>query len=219
MGEVDDSCVYPFACSKVYDLRQYTDGTKWGPFMNDGSARVDWEKLEAILIVLGYNIQKRRLDTQYTIFANLWDMPFGGTWPNSYLAWPEGVERTPLQLRDPYDVSGTWIRMVCFVDYSHFFDYNFPLGADIADNVPRQPIEAREATRVILMRIHVTNIEPPGEEDGQELPVVHFTGVSQAVDGSGDDDHANSGIRGEPGIPSDLGRIGGAWAAFSRTVD
>ena len=38
------SRMYPFACSKVYDLRQYSARTMWGPFLDDCSMRVDWEK-------------------------------------------------------------------------------------------------------------------------------------------------------------------------------
>lgn len=34
------------------------------------------------------------------------------------------------------------------------------------------------------MELTVTNIEPPGEEDGQRLPVVTFTGRSRLLDAS-----------------------------------
>lgn len=53
-----------------------------------------------------------------------------------------------------------------------------------------------EATRLIMMRIHVTSIEEPGPEDGQDLPVVHFQGVSRSLDDSFDN-NANSDIRGK----------------------
>ena len=46
------------------------------------------------------------------------------------------------------------------------------------------------------MKLYVTSIEPPGPEDGQELPVVHFEGESMSIDASMDE-NANSGIRGE----------------------
>lgn len=46
------------------------------------------------------------------------------------------------------------------------------------------------------MRIHVTSIEEPGPEDGQDLPVVHFQGVSRSLDDSFDN-NANSDIRGK----------------------
>lgn len=45
------------------------------------------------------------------------------------------------------------------------------------------------------MEIRVTKVEPPGPDDGQELPVVHFKGVSRSMH-SNWDPNANSGIRG-----------------------
>ncbi len=47
--------LHPYARSRVYDLRRYTAANMWGPFMDDGSARVDWEKVQAIMIDLAYN--------------------------------------------------------------------------------------------------------------------------------------------------------------------
>lgn len=46
------------------------------------------------------------------------------------------------------------------------------------------------------MKAQVTAVNPPEPYDGQELPVVHFMGVSRALDGSWDD-NSNSDIRGE----------------------
>ncbi len=104
------SRMYPFACSKVYDLRQYTDKTRWGPFMNDDSDRIDWEKVEAILLVLRSNIRSKGLDG-FPVFANFWSTPFAGTWPNSYVPMPLYRELGSLDMDDPYGVSGTWIRV------------------------------------------------------------------------------------------------------------
>lgn len=44
----------------------------------------------------------------------------------------------------------------------------------------------------------MTKIEPPGPNDGQELPVVYFEGVSKSMHSSWDP-NANSGIRGSHG--------------------
>jgi hypothetical protein len=107
-GRTRSSRVYPFACSKVYDLRQYTLRTRWGPFMNDGSDRVDWEKVEAILIVLGNNIRHKLLNSRP--FRDTWESPFSGSWPNSYVPTP-GRQLSSLDLEDPYGVSGTWLRV------------------------------------------------------------------------------------------------------------
>lgn len=109
-GRLRSSRMYPFACSKVYDLRQYTMRSRWGPFMADGSDRVDWEKVEAVLLVLRNNIRNKELD-KFPIFANFWNKPFAGSWPESYLPMPINREIAPVEIRDPYDVSGTWLRV------------------------------------------------------------------------------------------------------------
>jgi hypothetical protein len=82
------------------------------------------------------------------------------------------------------------------LDYSDFFHYNFSMEELVPGNAPRPPLNVGEATRLIIMKLHVTSIEPPGPDDGQALPVVHFAGESRAIDNSFDD-NANSGIRGE----------------------
>lgn len=70
----------------------------------------------------------------------------------------------------------------------------------MAPGQPRPAIDVGEATRLIVMRVHVTSIEPPGPDDGQELPVVHFSGASRSLDNFLDD-NANSGLRGKAHDP------------------
>ncbi|KAI1207948.1 uncharacterized protein F4807DRAFT_160003 [Annulohypoxylon truncatum] len=203
----------PWACSKVYDLRQYTDNTNWGPFMDDSTDRVDWEKVEAIMIVIGSNLKKLGL-TKFPVCKNFWDLPFAGTWPGSYKALPVVHEPEPLDLQDPYGITGTWLRVVCFLDYTDFFAYNFTSEAQPAVDEPRPPIDVGEATRLILMKIRVTRIEAPGPDDGQELPVVHFEGISRSLDDSYDE-NANSDLRGMRGSVR-LTREGEVrWTTFS----
>ncbi|KAM4057001.1 F-box-like domain-containing protein [Hirsutella rhossiliensis] len=191
LGRLRSTRTYPYAVSKVYDLRQYTVLTRWGPFMNDATGRVDWEKVEAILVVLGQNLNQRRVTK---LFGDVWDCPFSGSWPKSYIPSPT-VELSPLEASDPYGVTGTWYRAICYLDYNDFFKYNFPVGVDIPDDAPRPPLSVGEEMRLIIMRARVTAIQSPGPDDGQELPVVHFTGVSRPLDGSWDD-NANSDLRG-----------------------
>lgn len=110
--------VYPYAASKVYDLRQYTDKTYWGPFLDDGSQDVDWEKVEAIMVVLGHNLQIFSERTHGS-FKPRWAEPFSGANPESYIApYLPGLEgpSIPLDLRDPYNVTGTWLRVRLFLD-------------------------------------------------------------------------------------------------------
>ncbi|KAK3318311.1 F-box domain-containing protein [Apodospora peruviana] len=223
------SRLYPFACSKVYDLRQYTTGNSgWGPFMNDGTFHVDWEKIEAISLVLRENIRGKGFDA-FPLFSNLWNTPFGGSWSGSYLPWPpnndvttcggifeeeegddqasggsadededgesETADENALRLKDPYGVTGTWLRIVCFLDYNDFFYYNFPTDDQLPGNVPRPVLDVGEATRLIMMKLNVTKIVEPGEDDHKDHPVVFFEGLSRSFDGSWDD-NADSDIRG-----------------------
>jgi hypothetical protein len=105
--------VYPYATSKVYDLRQYTEKTFWGPFQDDGSQDVDWEKAEAIMLVLGHNLQIFSERTN-GILEPIWTKPFSGATPDSYVSPPlpalEGLP-VPLDLKEPYNITGTWMRV------------------------------------------------------------------------------------------------------------
>lgn len=126
-GRTRGSKTYPFACSKVYDIREYTPRTRWGPFVDEGPGpigsegneegqagvpedRVDWEKVEAIMIVLWFNMTSKRLD-HLPVFQHFWGVPFPGCWPNSYIPSPTNRRVTDLELEDPYDVTGTWVRV------------------------------------------------------------------------------------------------------------
>ena len=148
---------HTFARSLVYDLRQYTDATLWGPFLNDGSQRIDWEKVEAIMIVLGFNLDvfTERSDGRW---PRVWDKPFVGASPNSYLSQrptaappKEDIDDGFLKIRemaaaldaqDPYGVSGTWMRVVCFLDYNDLYAFNF--SSRLPDDQARDPIDTEE---------------------------------------------------------------------------
>ncbi|KAI1365646.1 hypothetical protein F5Y08DRAFT_169289 [Xylaria arbuscula] len=224
--------MHPFACSKVYDLRQYTEQSKWGPFMSDGTMRVDWEKVEAILLVLGDNMTNM---TNFNLSVlpvadTFCTVPFAGTWAHSWrnnalgsslLCELEVPSSSPSsssapsssspELIDPYGIAGVWLRVVCFMDYTDFFAYNFSLDEQPPPHVPRPSIDVGQATRLILMRIFVTAIEKPGPEDGQALPVVHFKGVSKSLDQTFDE-NADSDLRGTVRLTPE-GEV--RWTTFS----
>lgn len=112
IGRLRSKRTYAYACSKVYDLRQYTTNTRWGPFRDDGSNRVDWEKVEAILITLAHNLHTKRLMTGD--FKEVWDNPFLGSWANSFAAAATGDPKaapSSLAMEDPYGITGTWYRV------------------------------------------------------------------------------------------------------------
>lgn len=107
-GRTRSTKSYPYACSRVYDLRQYTPRTRWGPFRDDDTDRVDWEKVEAISIVLGNNVKTQWPRAE--IFDEIWDTPFFGSFPRSFV--PSKLpELGDLDARDPYGVTGSWYRV------------------------------------------------------------------------------------------------------------
>ncbi|KAL8812245.1 MAG: hypothetical protein Q9200_001186 [Gallowayella weberi] len=193
--------VHPFARAKVYDLRQHTELTLWGPFHSDGSQDVDWEKLEAIMVILSYNIYNfsNRYISHGSNLIPPWDTPFTGVTPYGLALHPSSssVERPPplpIALQDPYNITGTWMRVVCFLDYRELFTFNFSDDQPEPDQ-PRPAIDTEEAIRFIIVKLQVTKIEKPGEFDGQALPIVHFEGSSHSALPPVDF-NANSKIRG-----------------------
>jgi hypothetical protein len=250
--------VHPYARSRIYDLRRYTDANMWGPFMNDGSQQIDWEKVQAIMIVLAFNL---RIYTERSLrprpsglrnssttpagssssttsqssassptsssssssaaattsttsarsapskrSAQLWDEPFQGIAKDSFVSQSLSdvggllpvtiapVLHPELDALDPYGVTGTWTRIVCFLDYNDLYSFNFE-SEDIPLTQERDPITTREAFRLIRLQLRVTAIEEPGEDDGKDLPVVHFQGSSKSTFMAWDP-NANSRIRG-----------------------
>lgn len=86
--------------------------------------------------------------------------------------------------------------MICFLDYNDFLAFNFARGLAVPPDMPRRPIPVGEATRLILMQIHVTEVRAPAPEDKVQMPVVHFEGISRMVD-EGMDDTMHNHIHGK----------------------
>ena len=191
--------IHPYVRSRVYDLRQHTDTSLWGPFTDDGPLDVDWEKLESVMLILNHNM--RRYSSRYSEPGDdvpAWDQPFAGVSPYSYISKPFNLPEeplAPLETQDPYGISGTWMRVVCFLDYTELYDFNFSEHRPPPEE-PRPPLDTEEVTRLITMKIKVTKISSPEDEDGQDLPVVHFKGLSSSLRPSWDP-NANSRIRGQ----------------------
>lgn len=78
--EVDNTeYLHPFARSRLYDLRRYKESNFWGPFMDDGSGRIDWEKVQAIYVVLGYGLRMLSERVPGSMNTSLtWGMGFNG---------------------------------------------------------------------------------------------------------------------------------------------
>jgi hypothetical protein len=123
-GRTRSSRSYPYACSKVYDLRNYTENTFWGPYMDDGSSNVDWEKMEAIMIVLGHNLRMFGQRVANDITESIWVMPFADAVPDSYISasFPRVDDiKPPLDAQDPFNVTGTWMRVSILFAHYHMY--------------------------------------------------------------------------------------------------
>ncbi|KAL8933999.1 MAG: hypothetical protein Q9211_005463 [Gyalolechia sp. 1 TL-2023] len=193
--------LHPFARSLVYDLRQHSEHSLWGPFHRDGSEKIDWEKIECLMMILSYNIHyfADRYSAHGLALVPPWDEPFTGATPYSINLppWRPEIGRpptVPIELRDPYNVTGVWMRVVCFLDYRELFTFNFSENQPLPSQ-SRPPIDVEEAIRFIVVKLHATSIEQPGEDDGQALPIVHFKGISSSALPPVDP-NANSKIRG-----------------------
>jgi hypothetical protein len=96
-------------------------------------------------------------------------------------------------------------------DFQELYQYNF--ANDPGPGNPRRPIDTTEAIRCIIMELTVTDIQPPGEDDGQDLPVVSFTGMSRLLDASSTPDtNTTSSIRGTVRLTKD-GEV--RWTTYS----
>lgn len=85
--------------------------------MDDGFANTDWEKIESIMVVLTYNLRRFHEKTEGR-FPLLWSGPWAGVAPKSFLSPPSQVpqhgSRSELDMLDPFQITGTWMR-VCLM--------------------------------------------------------------------------------------------------------
>jgi hypothetical protein len=203
-----------FARSEVYDLRFYTPENKWGPWrVENGSLAVDWHRVQCLLIVVAYNFRLVE-GLRDPSAGNFWTAPFEGVQTDSY-DYNERPSRslyltdwTPLQepspppeLFDPYGVSGSWERFICFLDYPDFARFNFPRYPQYLSG-RRPPLDTREAVRGLVIALEVVQVVPPGPKDSKDLPVVHFHGTTRASQDA--DPNATSRLTGE--------QLSGGWA-------
>jgi hypothetical protein len=84
--------------------------------MDDNSYDTDWEMIESLMIILGYNsgLCCRRFQPR---FSPPWARPLEGVIPERAKIPPEYPATliyepdVPLQLKDPYGVAGIWSRV------------------------------------------------------------------------------------------------------------
>ncbi|TLS28254.1 hypothetical protein PpBr36_01288 [Pyricularia pennisetigena] len=222
MPEAEDhEGIFLYALAKVYDLRDFHPHATWGPFLGDDSGRVDWERLEAIMIVIKRGIARMGLEKEHLLFDLCWNRPFDGAWKNSYIPMPlTRPADDDLDKDDPFGVSGTYLRVICFLDYGDFFNFNFHNGVVehtgelVTNDMPRPIALAGEAARLMMMKIHVTKIEKlegRDEDKGSDAVVVHFSGFTELLHGFGSQ-NLSSTIKGNVRLTPD-GEV--RWSTIS----
>lgn len=193
--------MHTYARSRVYDLRRYKGENFWGPFRDDCSGAIDWEKLQCIMVVLGHNL-RTFAERTHGHFDTRLEAPFFGLAPNSFTPAKSCPSHSamfvkeanpPLADQDPYGVTGTWRRVVCFLDYTDLYAFNFE--PPLPDDQEQGPIDTQEAIRLITLKIRVSAIEDAGPDEMPGTKVVHFIGTSRSMHTSWDP-NANSRIRG-----------------------
>jgi len=75
------------------------------------------------------------------------------------------------------------MRVVCFLDYNDLYSFNFTNSLPAGQ--PRDPIDTKAAIRLIRLKLQVTKISPPGEDEGQDYPVVSFKEQARACTRAG----------------------------------
>ena len=121
------------------------------------------------------------------------------------------VKETPSDSvkEDPYGVTGTWQRIVCFLNYTDLYRFNFePM---LPDDEEHAPIDIREAIRLIRLKLRVSRIEDAGPDEMPGTKVVHYSGTSRSLHTNWDP-NGNSKIRGSVRTTKE-GAI--RWTSFS----
>ncbi|CAI4210597.1 unnamed protein product [Parascedosporium putredinis] len=160
---------YDFACAQVYNLRHYTMESFWGPFKDDGSGDVDWEKVEASVVVMAVKTSRDKA----SLWTMPWRQPFAGAYPQSYVSPHPRKQPEPLDPTDPYGVSGTWMRLICFLNWGDLQMFNSTRRPETLRSNLKSLFYCQGASHMV-MDLRVTAIEDPGPDDSPTFPSSTF---------------------------------------------
>ncbi|KZT56819.1 hypothetical protein CALCODRAFT_302360 [Calocera cornea HHB12733] len=149
------------AREKVYLLANYHEKNRWGPYLPDYTRTPNWEQLEAMMLVVGRNVNDRVHDWRLPDT----DMPKMGLWEarNHTMTIPRGP-KAPLPVQGDWaGVTGRWYRVVCFMDYRDLWGYNY---GDFLSYNPDFLATYQEAVRVMSFNLTVVSIGKPPADIG-----------------------------------------------------
>lgn len=155
----------------VYAMRRYKWDNEFGPFMMDGSGRVNWEHMLKIHHVVSMQIVEPYEPTD----AERWGMTlYPMSLPYCQSIIPEGLDLN--QVDDWAGVAGIWRCTFCFVDHRELLVYN---SFNLSDNHPLQVTIFEDPefveicrSRNVVMRVLSTEPDP----DHPTRPKINFAG-------------------------------------------
>ncbi|KAJ8483358.1 hypothetical protein ONZ51_g4756 [Trametes cubensis] len=153
----------------VYAMRNYKYDNDFGPFMMDGSGRVNWVHIRAIHHVMSMHIVPTTEETENAEF-NLFPMS---------MPWTQSIIPGDMELDQEQDwagVTGRWQCSFCFVDHRELLIYNNfnssdtePLHTEIFDDP-----DFIEVFRSIYVDLRVMGTEEDPDHPGR--PRINFGG-------------------------------------------
>ncbi|CAE6428625.1 unnamed protein product [Rhizoctonia solani] len=170
----------------VYNIQNYRADGWHGPWrMTERGMEPNWIHLAACQRVILENLAQRK------VIGHNYPTPSTGAaavWGGSSKVMATARKNNPSRLSENkiYDwagVEGVWRRLVCFMDYRDFHDYNVHgrLPSGRMDTSVFTHKLFNEATRIITMTLKITKSEP-AEPPFEHRPILHFTGFSVAND-------------------------------------
>ncbi|CCA66842.1 hypothetical protein PIIN_00604 [Serendipita indica DSM 11827] len=166
----------------VYNMRNYNERNKWGPWLpfKDGSkdGEINYIHLWHIIDVLRHNAHER----------NNCDLPIDGIGGLRALSMPKQdlhVEKEEDTAKTKYNdwagVEGVWMRTVSFMDYRDLHAYNWSNfdtegGEGQLSTAVFEHENFAEAFRVIRAYFTVVRVEETGPPGYPHRPTIHFVG-------------------------------------------
>ncbi|CZS93906.1 uncharacterized protein RAG0_03960 [Rhynchosporium agropyri] len=182
---------FPYASSMVFDLRNYTEENLWGPYI-DRLATADWEKLEAIMVVLCHHAEdiNDRIDRRMFPKGIMPEEGWEGAHPYSYksvnlrgLDYDDDEEEDgQAEFRDVAESpANCMIRITSLGRGSEeLLEYNLALPL-LPNDEPRPAPQYVQMTYLFLMELQATRGESMDTNDGQSYQIIYFEGVSRSV--------------------------------------
>ncbi|KAI0803010.1 hypothetical protein BC629DRAFT_1591110 [Irpex lacteus] len=184
----------------VYNLQNYRDETRWGPYKvprksvsvsepSGEGAPEDTEAREPELIVNWEHVEHIR----NVVFMNLRGLPTH--WRSSVIPKFDIQATRPLSApgyhsekrntRDWAGVEGVWRRVVCFMDYRDLFSFNYTSVLGMRLQAAYFEQDFAEATRIVEAQFTfdeeaslATELE---DDDDPEYPPIAFSGLARGV--------------------------------------